>query len=292
MTESSVLFLKERATATNASKLITVAWLDLKETLRARWYGLYVLGFLGLMGTFFVFGLSESQVMGFHGLGRTLMTFIQITIVVLPLFVLMTTARTLVGDREAGVFEYVMSLPVGLSAYYWGRLLGRGAAILSPLVVALLGGAIFEALRGGDVPWGIVLFYTGLTASMVACFLGLATLISVLSRSQEMAVGAAFTIWLTMEALIDALLLGLMVQQRLPATTVIGAALINPLQAFRTAAIALFDPELTILGPISYTLLAELGTEGLLAWALTWPTVVGVVAASIGAWVFVRRDTV
>lgn len=268
----------------------TMAWLDLRETLRARWFQLYVLGFTSLMGLFFVFGLAESQVMGFTGLGRLLLTFIQITLVVLPIFVLVTTARTLVGDREAGVFEYVLTLPVSLAAYYWGRLLGRTAAIALPLVAALGAGALIERLRGGEVPWAVVLYYSGLVLALTFCFLGLAMLISVVSRTQEMAIGLAFGVWLALEALIDALLIGLLVQERAPVESVMAAALLNPLQAFRTAAIALFDPELTILGSVSYALLDILGQGGLLAWALAWPTVLGAGAAAVGAFIFVRRD--
>ena len=268
----------------------TMAWLDLRETLRARWFQLYVLGFTSLMGLFFVFGLAESQVMGFTGLGRLLLTFIQVTLVVLPIFVLVTTARTLVGDRETGVFEYVLSLPVSLAAYYWGRLLGRTAAIALPLVVALGAGAAIERLRGGDVPWGVVAYYCLLVLALTFCFLGLAMLISVVSRTQEMAIGLAFGVWLLLEALIDALLIGLLVQERAPVEGVVAAALLNPLQAFRTAAIVLFDPELTILGSVSYALLDTLGRGGLLAWALSWPTLLGAGAAGLGAWIFVRRD--
>lgn len=275
-----------------SNSLGIMAWLDLRETLRARWFQLYVVGFISLMVLFFIFGLAESQVMGFTGLGRILMTFIQVTIVILPIFVLITTARTLVSDREAGVFEYVLALPVGLHAYYWGRMLGRTIAIALPLVVALFGGGVIEYFRGGDVPWEIVGYYTGLVLALTVCFLGLAMLISVLSRSQEMAIGLAFSAWLAAEALVDALLLGLMIKQRLPVETIVGAALLNPLQAFRTAAIVLFDPELTVLGSVSYALLDELGRTGILAWAIIWPVFLGLAAASLGAFIFVRRDAI
>jgi ABC-2 type transport system permease protein len=291
MSEAIVTVTEPRGPAPGRlGPLGTMAWLDLRETLRARWFQLYVLGFTSLMGLFFVFGLAESQVMGFTGLGRLLLTFIQVTLVVLPIFVLVTTARTLVGDREAGVFEYVLTLPVSLAAYYWGRLLGRTAAIALPLVLALGAGAGVERLRGGEVPWAVVIYYAGLVLALTFCFLGLAMLISVVSRTQEMAIGLAFGAWLALEALIDALLIGLLVQERAPVEGVVAVALLNPLQAFRTAAIALFDPELTILGSVSYALLDTLGQGGLLTWALAWPTALGLGAAALGALIFVRRD--
>ncbi len=266
--------------------------LELRETAVARWFHLYVVGFAGLMGLFFAFGLAESQVMGFHGLGRLLLTYIQVSLVILPIFVLITTARTLVGDRESGVWEYMLALPVSLSGYYWGRFAGRSLAIALPLAAALIGGAAVEQLRGGDVPWSVAVCYTAMVASLTACFLGVAMLISIVSASQESALGTAFGVWLTLEALIDALLLGVLIRQQLKTELVLGAALLNPIQAFRTASVALFDPEMSILGPLSYTLIDTLGPAGLLAWALAWPTVVGLCAAGLGYRIFTRSDIV
>ncbi|MBK8011710.1 MAG: ABC transporter permease subunit [Deltaproteobacteria bacterium] len=274
------------------SERTTILWLELRETLRARWFQLYLLGFVGLMGLFFVFGLAESQVMGFHGLGRVLLTFIQVTLVVLPIFVLVTTARTLVGDREAGVWEYMLSMPVGFRSYYLGRFGGRTIAMIMPLVAALLGGATIGALKGQSVPWTAVVYYAMIVVALTVCFLGISMLISVTASSQEMAVGWAFAVWLLSEALVDALLLGLLIRQRLPADLAVGAAMLNPIQAFRTAAVLLFDPELTLLGPIAYTLLDVMGRPGLLVWAISWPTAVGVLCAVVGLVVFARRDVV
>ena len=39
-------------------------------------------------------------------------------------------------------------------------------------------------------------------------------------------------------------------------------ALANPLQVFRTAALALFDPQLIVLGPSAYVILDLFGTTG------------------------------
>jgi hypothetical protein len=53
----------------------------------------------------FLFGITESRIMGFTGLSRLLVTYIQLSMAILPVFVLVTTVRSVAGDREAGVFE-------------------------------------------------------------------------------------------------------------------------------------------------------------------------------------------
>ena len=74
--------------------LYLIAYLDLKESLRAKWFLVYSLVFGGMIALFFIAGVTESQVMGFSGLSRLLLMYIQITIVIclssylLQLFVL------------------------------------------------------------------------------------------------------------------------------------------------------------------------------------------------------------
>lgn len=263
---------------------------DFRETLRARWYQLYVGGFAAVMAIFFFFGLAESQVLGYTGLGRTLLAFIQISLVVMPIFVLITTSRTLVGDRESGVWEYVLAWPIGLRSYYWGKAGGRMLAIVAPIVAVLLAAGVIEAVRGRDVPWAAVGYYAALLTALVTCFLGIALLISVLASTQEMALGVALGVWFLTEALVDALLLGVLLREQLGPGALVALALLNPLQAFRMAAIALFDPELTVLGPIAYTILQDFGRTGLYVWAVAWPLALGLGCAALGARIFTRHD--
>ena len=99
-------------------QLWLTAKLDIVESLRARWFQIYTLVFGGIVALLFLFGLTESRVLGFIGLSRLLVTYIQLTMAILPIFVLITTVRSVAGDREAGVFEYLLSLPVAGGVLY------------------------------------------------------------------------------------------------------------------------------------------------------------------------------
>ena len=112
-------------------QLWLTAKLDIVESLRARWFQIYTLVFGGIVALLFLFGLTESRVLGFIGLSRLLVTYIQLTMAILPIFVLITTVRSVAGDREAGVFEYLLSLPVSLGAWFWGKILGRYVVIFA-----------------------------------------------------------------------------------------------------------------------------------------------------------------
>ncbi|MEW5964239.1 MAG: ABC transporter permease subunit [Pseudomonadota bacterium] len=274
------------------SELLHTIRIDVAETLRARWFLVYALVFGGLVAVLIGFGIAESRVLGFTGLSRLLVTFIQLTMAILPVFVLISTVRSLAGDREAGVLEYMLSLPVPLSAWYWGRFLGRFAVVLLPVLAAMAGAVVYGAAIGASIPWTQIVLYTALLVSLTVCFLGLGFLVSSLARGVDVAQGVAFLLWLTLVLFLDLILLGLMIKGQAPVGLVVAIAILNPLQAFRAAAMMLFDAELVMLGPSAFVILDAFGTTGYFAWALLYPLALGLVLGAIGYVSFVRRDLI
>ncbi|PLY14145.1 MAG: ABC transporter permease [Sedimenticola sp.] len=263
---------------------------DIVESLRARWFLIYTLVFGGLVVVLFAYGLAESRIMGFTGLSRLLLTYIQLAMAILPVFVLITTVRSVAGDREAGVFEYLLSLPIPLSAWFWGKIFGRFFVVFMPVFLALVGATIWGLIKGGEIPWDLLIYYSALLMALAWCFLGIGMLISTLARSSDVAQGAAFVVWLTLLLFLDLILLGVLIQEHLPAETAVMIALINPMQVFRTATMMLFDPQLVLLGPSAYVILDTFGQAGYITYALIYPIVVGVICASVGYFLFRRSD--
>lgn len=263
---------------------------DIIESLRARWFLVYSLVFGGLVVVLFAFGLADSRVMGFTGLSRLLLTYIQLSMGMLPIFVLITTVRSIAGDREAGVYEYLLSLPMDLAAWYWGRFLGRFLIVFLPVLLAMVGAVVWGGIKGVQAPWELVVYYTGLLMSLTWCFLGIGMLISTVTRSSDVAQGTAFVVWLTLLLFIDLILLGVMVQEHLPPNGAVAIALANPLQVFRIATMLLLDPQLVMLGPTAYVVLDHFGTGGFIAYAMLYPMVLGSAAAGLGFVLFRRGD--
>ena len=266
------------------------AYADIVESLRARWFMVYTMVFGGLVVLLFAYGLAESRIMGFTGLSRLLLTYIQLSMAILPVFVLITTVRSVAGDREAGVFEYLLSLPIGLGAWFWGKIVGRFMVVFLPVFLAMIGAVVWGVIKGGDMPWNLLVYYTGLLMSLAWCFLGIGMLISTLARSADVAQGAAFVVWLTLLLFLDLILLGVLIQEHLPPETAVGIALANPMQVFRTATMMLFDPQLVLLGPTAYVILDNFGQAGYIAYALLYPIALGTACAGLGFYLFKRSD--
>ncbi len=266
------------------------AYNDIIESLRARWFMVYSLVFGGIFFILFAFGLSESRIMGFTGLSRLLVTYIQLSMAILPIFVLITTVRSVAGDREAGVFEYMLSLPVSLAAWFWGRFFGRFFVVFLPVLLAMTAAVVWGVIKGSAIPWDLFVYYTALLMSLAWCFLGIGMLISTLTRSSDVAQGAAFITWLVLLLFLDLILLGIMIQENLPPETAVAIALANPLQVFRTATMMLFDPQLVLLGPTAYIILDNFSRAGYIVYAVAYPIAFGSICAGLGYYIFKRSD--
>ena len=274
------------------SNLLLIAYLDLKESIRARWFLIYSLVFGGMIALFFIAGITESQVMGFSGLSRLLLMYIQISIVILPIFILMTTVRSISGDRDSHILEYMLSFAISLKQYYWGKVVGRFITVFIPVFLAMFLAIVYGVIKSADIPYEIFFLYSALLFSLSLSFLGIAFFISSLVKSSELALGLSFFVWIFLLAFIDIALISLMLQNRFSEELIISIAFINPLELFRIAAISLFDPELTVLGPVSYYILDNVSRALFITISIVYPALLGLMFTYAGYLIFRKKDLV
>ena len=272
--------------------LSLIAYLDLRESIRARWFLVYSFVFGGLIALFFIAGVTESQVMGFSGLSRLLLMYIQVTIVILPIFILITTVRSISGDRDNHILEYMLSFPISLKQYYWGKIIGRFATVFLPVFFALIIALVIGVMKGAKIPWDILFLYSGLLFSLSSAFLGIAFFISSIVKSSEVALGLSFFVWIFLLAFIDIALISLMMQNRLSEELIIGISLLNPMEIFRVAAISLFDPELTVMGPVAFYILDNIPHIVFVLFSIFYPILLGLGFAWLGFSIFSKTDLV
>jgi ABC-2 type transport system permease protein len=271
---------------------LQIASLEIRQNLRSLAFWAYSILFGGFVAIMFALGITESQIIGFVGLGRLMVTFMQVSMVILPIYILITTVRSVVGDRETNVMEYMLSLPISFSGYFWGKFISRFIEIFIPVFLALLGAALWGTITNIDVPWDLFALYSFLLAAMVFCFLGIGMYISAKAHSQNVAIGSAFIIWLFLVAFLDLILMGVMLKMRMNPELVIGVGMVNPLQVFRTAVLVLFDPKLTVMGPASYYILDTVSRSVFIVFSIFYPIILGFIFALLGVRYFKRNDIV
>ncbi|AXX87881.1 copper ABC transporter NosDFY, putative permease protein NosY [Malaciobacter marinus] len=274
------------------NNLYLVFKMDIKESFRSKWFLLYTIIFGGIVALFFISGVTESKVQGFSGLSRLLLIFIEICIVIVPIFILVNTVRTIAADRDSNILEYLLSFPISLKTYFFGKFFGKLFTITIPIFAALFLALIWSTFKGVEIPWKIFIYYIFLLFSINISFLGLSFFISSLVKTQEIALALAFFVWILLLSLIDILLISILVKTTASAELIYSIALINPLQVFRIGAIALFDPQLSVIGPASYFIIDEFGAKFLLIYCVLYPILLGALFSFLGYKVFKRKDLV
>lgn len=275
------------------SGLTAVARLELAELLRSRWLVFCGGVYAALLGIFTLVGLNESTVMGFTGVGRVLLSFIHLLVLVLPLLALTATGQVVGQARDEGALEFLLTLPISRRAYLGAVTLVRYLALLGPLLLlmlamAFIGGVVLRQGVDGRFVGRVI----ALSASLTWAFVGIGLFISVHVRQQAKAMVSLLLAWVLAVVLLDFALVGMMLAWRLNAGAVFVLAALNPVQCARMALLVTADPDLAVLGPVGFFLATRIGATGLLALGLAWPTLVGTFAWIFAARRFCRADVV
>lgn len=214
---------------------LAIAGKEFRDRLRNRW----VLAVAVVLAAFALliayFGGAQSGEVGFRGIGVTVASLTSLAIYLVPLIALLLGFDAIVGERERGTLDLLLSMPVSRSGLLLGKYCGLGAA-LSLSTLAGFGVALLP-LAGRIDGDGLRLYlvFVGSTLLLGLVFLSVAVLISVVARERARASGAAIAVWFFFVLVFDLALLGVLVASagRSASTWAPYALLLNPTDVFR-----------------------------------------------------------
>jgi len=263
---------------------------ELADSVRSKWLGsaivLYALVFIG----FVVFGLRESSVLGFTGISRVVLNVTNGVLVAVPLLVLLATSQVVVRARRSGLLETVLAQPTSRRAWFTGVLASRAAILIGPLVLVFVLALLFG--WGEEGLGRVTARCLAISIALAWAYLGVGLLISAAARTPERAMVYALATWVLVTALHDFLLIGVLLNTKLPPKTVFFIAALNPSEAARVGILTSVDPELSVLGPVGFWLANSLGPTRALVVAVVWPAVLGAVTIALAARRVSRADAV
>jgi ABC-2 type transport system permease protein len=269
------------------------ARLDWGDVRRSRWLWLTQASCVLLGGVLVVAGMRESSVFGFTGMGRVLLSFAHLLLVVLPLLALSATTQLVPRARDDGTIELLFSHPLSRVGYLAGVATARVLALAVPLVATLLAmGALGRILFAEPIPWPMLWHATSLGLALLVCFIGIGLFVSVSTRGQAKAVVHGLVVWVASVALVDMALLGALLQWRLHPRVVFFLAGINPVQMARLGLLSGIEPDLASLGPVGFYLAHAWGASKLHLLGIVGPSGLGAVAFAAAAQRFSRGDLV
>lgn len=219
--------------------LLLVARQELRLAARSRWIQIFsvVFGALSL-----VVAASGYVLSGGHGVqdfARTAASLVQLVVLLVPLTSLLVGVQALASDR--GAAELLLSQPVPRRTVLLGKLLGLLEALLAAQALGFgAAGLVIFSQSGGEGLGGFLVLFAA-SAALTAVFLALAAALASTSfgRGRTRALALALVGWFVAVVLCDvaALALASLLPSGAASRVLILAALLNPVDAARTAAL-------------------------------------------------------
>ncbi len=231
------------------ANVLILARKELRDAHRNRWFVLYTATFAGLSLALAWMAMSGLGTRGMAGFGRTTAALINLVLLVVPLMGLTLGALSLAGEREQGTLLYLLAQPLTQTEVLLGKFLGLSLALLTALILGFGLSGLVIAWRGGTAEAATYLTLVLLAFLLALVSLSLGFLISAAVGKGSTAVGLALFVWLVLIFFGDLGLLGTALVMELEIVQLFAAALLNPLQVFKIAAILDLRGNLEILGP-------------------------------------------
>jgi len=181
------------------------------------------------------FGTAQQGTVGFRGIDVTIASLVSLVIYLVPLIALILGYDAVVGERERGSMELLLSMPITRSEILLGKYLGLSGALAVSTLAGFGAGLLPMA---SQLSTADVYHYAGFVLSAILmgmAFLSLSLLVSVLSTDRMRASGIAIALWFFFVLIFDLVLTGaLVVSDGNLGSGVFGALLmLNPADIFR-----------------------------------------------------------
>ncbi|WP_017773601.1 ABC transporter permease [Paraburkholderia kururiensis] len=194
---------------------------EFHDRIRSRWVLAVSLVFAAFTLATSYFGAAAQGSVGFHGIEPLIASLVSLTIYLLPLIALILGFDALVGERERGTLNLLLSYPINRVQLLLGKYAGLAAALTCATLAGFGLAGIVIAVRAPAADW---YQYAGFVISAVLLgwvFLSLAVSASVFCASRTSASGVAIGLWFFFVLVYDLLLLGALVAT--------GGAVLGPL---------------------------------------------------------------
>ena len=173
---------------------------------RNRWVMSFAVVFSGLTILVSLLGMVTSGYSGFQDFVRTSASIINLNGFLVPLFALLLGVFSFLSYREH--LELMVTQPVSRAKVIFGKYLGLLLTVLGATLLGLgLPGIVFSLVIGfeGAVQYAIVVL---LALLLAVVFTGLAVVIALLSRRQQIALGISVGVWIFFELVYGMIMLG------------------------------------------------------------------------------------
>lgn len=217
------------------TQIRVIAVKEFRDRIRNRWVLAVALIFALFALAIAYFGAAQQGEVGFRGVDVTIASLVSLVIYLVPLIALILGYDAIVGEKERGSLELLLSMPITRFEILLGKYLGLAAALASSTVLGFGAGLLPLAshLNVNDL-----FHYSGFVLSAILmgmAFLSLSMLVSVIAQDRVRASGVAIALWFFFVLIFDLLLMGALVisHGNLGSSVFAAVLMLNPADVFR-----------------------------------------------------------
>jgi Cu-processing system permease protein len=212
-----------------------IAAKELRDRIRNRWVLAVAIIFALFALAIAYFGASQQGEVGFRSVDVTVASLVSLVIYLVPLIALILGYDAIVGEKERGSLELMLSMPITRFEILLGKYLGLAGALSCSTVIGFGAGLLPLA---SELSVGDGFHYAGFVGSAILmglAFLSISMLVSVVALDRVRASGVAIALWFFFVLIFDLLLMGALVmsQGRLSSGMFAGLLMLNPADVFR-----------------------------------------------------------
>lgn len=193
------------------NQIFTLAAKEFRDRIRNRWVLAVALVFTVFSLVITYLGSAQQGQIGLKSIELTITSLVSLVIYLIPLIALLLGFDAIVGERERGSLDLLLSFPITRTEFLLGKYLGLAGALTLSTVA---GFSLVAALLYQQFKWAGLFHYLGFIISSVLlglAFLSLAIFMSVIARERTRASGLAIALWFFFVLVFDLLLLGALV---------------------------------------------------------------------------------
>ena len=193
------------------AQITTIASKEFWDRIRNRWVLAVALVFTAFALVIAYFGAAQQGSVGFHSIDVTIASLVSLVIYLIPLIALILGFDAIVGERERGSLDLLLSMPITRLELLLGKYFGLAAALTFSTVA---GFGLVAIVLSAQLDFTALLHYFGfmLSSVLLGCaFLSLAVMLSVFATDRTRASGLAIAMWFFFVLVFDLLLLGALV---------------------------------------------------------------------------------
>jgi len=191
--------------------LSTIAGKEFWDRIRNRWVLAVAIVFTVFALVIAYFGSAQQGTIGFRSIEFTIASLVSLVIYLIPLIALVLGFDAIVGERERGSLDLLLSMPITRFELLLGKYLGLAGALAFSTIA---GFGLVAVVLASEMSTEALFHYFGFMFSSVLlgmAFLSIAVMLSVFATDRTRASGLAIAMWFFFVLIFDLLLLGALV---------------------------------------------------------------------------------